>query len=505
MNKANSRDDSFRSVLRRDELAVFPQGLKPLYFHGFSVRAKGEAFNLLRSGDLRMTKDDGDVWAGRHRDGMRGVRFFLAVTLIGFAVQAFAASPTVTVDYRVFPGLAQMDGNWAALLAASDGKVYAGLACHGCSGHIVYYDSKLDKMVDIGDLNTLTGEQGLGLGPQSKVHAKFGEGKDGRIYFATHGGWWFDYARFATPEGYPGSHYMAYDPRLGKVEDFGIGPRFEGMNTGAYDPKFNRIYGLTHPRAHFVYYDVATGSKVDKGRINNWDSICRTLGIDDEGNVYGSYGTGQIFKYSPRTDTIEELSEKLPIRQKGISLGRDYGKAETAWRVVVWDETTRKFYGVEESESALFSFDPAAKPENAVKRLGQVAIPELAARRDVPYATLSLTLGHDRKLYYAAVQKEFDYSASSSGGEASHLMTYDLRTGKTEDLGTMYLPDGRVVLGTNSADTGPDGTIYFVGAIVAKEDSDGRGTAGKVGDTPYRLALFIYHPDAHPKAENAHE
>jgi hypothetical protein len=206
--------------------------------------------------------------------------------------------------------------------------------------------------------------------------------------------------------------------------------------------------------------------------------------------------------YSPQTDTIQELSAQLPIRRKGISLGRDYGKAETAWRVVVWDEVTKMFYGVEESESALFSFDPSAKPEDSVKRLGQMAIPELATHRDVPYATLSLTLGHDRKLYYAAAAKEFDYGGSDKIAEASHLMTYDLRSGKTEDLGEMHLADGRPVLGTNSADTGPDGAIYFVGAIGVKEDSkDGDGSAGKIGTTPYRLALFIYHP----KAGNAHE
>ena len=415
--------------------------------------------------------------------------------------QAGICASTVTVEYRVFPGLAQMDGNWAALLAASDGKVYAGLACHGCSGHLVYYDSVTGKVVDVGDLNGLTGQSGLEVGPQSKIHARFGEGKDGRIYFSTHGGWWFNYARYATPEGYPGSHYMAYDPKSAKIQDFGIGPRFEGMNTGAYDPKYNRIYGLTHPRGHFVYFDVATGAKVDKGRVNNLDSICRTLGIDDQGNVYGSFAAGRVFVYSPQTDAITELSVKLPIRQKGISLGRDYGKSETAWRVVVWDQASRRFYGVEESESALFSFDPFAPAEDAVKRLGSMAIPQLAAQRDVPYATLSLALGHDRKLYYAAAAREFDYGGSSAA-EPSHLMTYDLRSGKTEDLGEMRLPDGRPVLGTNSADTGPDGAIYFVGAIGVKEGStEGTESAGKIGNIPYRLALFIYHP----KAENAHE
>jgi hypothetical protein len=439
-----------------------------------------------------------------HRNYRNQLSWFLtlaAIVVPNIAWQESSAQSGVTVDYRVFPGLAAMDGNWAALLAASDGKVYVGLACHGCSGHLVFYDSTSDKMVDVGDLNSLTGQNGLEAGPQSKIHARFGEGKDGRIYFATHGGWWFDYSRFATQEGYPGSHYMAYDPKQGKVQDFGIGPRFEGMNTGAYDPKFSRIYGLTHPRGHFVYYDVATGARVDKGRINNLDSICRTLGIDDEGNVYGSFGAGRVFMYSPKRDAITEMSAQLPIRQKGISLGRDYGKSETAWRVVIWDKTTKRFYGVEESESALFSFDPFAHPEDAVKRLGSMAIPQLAMKRDVPYATLSLTLGHDRKLYYAAAAKEFDYGGSSIA-EPSHLMTYDLASAKTEDLGEMRLPDGRPVLGTNSADTGPDGTIYFVGAVGVKQGTkEGDESAGKIGDMAYRLALFMYHP----KSEAAHD
>jgi hypothetical protein len=213
--------------------------------------------------------------------------------------------------------------------------------------------------------------------------------------------------------------------------------------------------------------------------------------------VYGSFGAGRIYKYSPVTDSITELKERVPIRQKGISLGRDYGKSETAWRVVVWDHVNKLFYGVDESETALFSFDPAAPADTAVKRLGQMAIPELADKRNVPYATLSLTIGLDRKIYYAAAEKEFDYGGGVEAGKASHLMTYDLRTGKTEDMGEMLLPDGRPVLGTNAASTAPDGTIYFVGAIGVQGIKGPEGEhAGMIGDTPYRLALFVYHPKA---------
>jgi hypothetical protein len=418
--------------------------------------------------------------------------------MILLAAAVYAAPPvarSVRLDHRVFPGLHQMDGNWAALLAASDGKVYAGLAYHGGDGHMVYYDSKTDQVHDVGNLTELSGESHLKRGPQSKIHAKFGEGKDGRIYFGTHGGYWWNYARFATKEGYPGAHWMAYDPKTNHVEDFGLGVPNEGINTGAYDPLFNRIYGLTHPRGHFVYYDVATRRAVDKGRINNWESICRTLGIDDEGNVYGSFGEGRIFRYDPRSDEITELSVRVPIRPKGISLGRDYLKSETAWRTVVWDRKTRQFYGVDESATILFSFNPKAGTDGEVRRMGQLSIPGFSDRRDVPYATLSLGLGQDRKLYYGAAGREFDYGGSA-GLATAHLITYDLNSGRTDDLGEMLLEDGRRVLGTNAADTGPDGTIYFVGAIeVRAQPGKPIEAAGKIGDSYYRLALLIFKPD----------
>lgn len=404
---------------------------------------------------------------------------------------------SITVDFRIFPGLAEMDGNWAALRTAHDGKVYIGLACHGCSdgGHLVMYDPKADRMVDVGALTRLAGESSLQIGPQSKIHAKFGEGRDGRIYFATHAGWWFNYARVGTKEGYPGAHWMAYDPKTSKVEDFGYGPRYEGINTGAYDPLYNRIYGLTHPRAHFVYYDVASGRTVDKGRVNNWDSICRTLGIDDKGNVYGSFGQGQIYKYDPHTDEIVELPLHIPIRQKGISLGRDYYKSETAWRTLVWDPQRRKFFGVDESANILFSFDPYKGLTGVVERLGQMSVSGMNDQRDIPFATLTLTLGTDGKLYYAPSSAEFDY-ANSAGVSASHLVVYDIESGKTEDRGEMHLPDGRLVMGLNSADTAPDGTIYFVGAIEVRETSGMKAEyAGKIGKIPFRLALIIYHPN----------
>ena len=91
-------------------------------------------------------------------------RSFLAACAAGALTAKEAPFPLHT---RVFPGLERMDGNWAALFAASDGKVYAGLAYHGGDGHLVYYDSRQDRMHDAGNLTELCGESNLKRGPQS--------------------------------------------------------------------------------------------------------------------------------------------------------------------------------------------------------------------------------------------------------------------------------------------------------------------------------------------------
>jgi hypothetical protein len=148
---------------------------------------------------------------------------------------------------------------------------------------------------------------------------------------------------------------------------------------------------------------------------------------------------------------------------------------------------------VEESATILFSFKPSADG-GEIRKLGQVAIPEFADKREVPYATLTLALGRDRKLYYGAAGREFDYGGSA-GVATAHLITYEIDSGKTDDLGAMLLEDGRRVLGTNAADTAADGTIYMVGAIEVREQpGKPLEAAGKVGNVPYRLALIIYRP-----------
>jgi len=90
---------------------------------------------------------------------------------------------------------------------------------------------------------------------------------------------------------------------------------------------------------------------------------------------------------------------------------------------------------VDESASLLFSFDRTAGPTARLKNLGQLCAPGMEDRRDIPYPTLALALGRDRKLYYAVPQKEFDLRRKWRGPGVSHLLTYDLNTGEKRRFG----------------------------------------------------------------------
>ncbi len=285
---------------------------------------------------------------------------------------------------------------------------------------------------------------------------------------------------------------MAFDPKTGRVEDFGLGVPNEGVNTGAYDPLFNRIYGLTHPRGHFVYYDVGARRSVDKGRINNFESICRTLGIDDEGNVYGSFGQGQVFRYDPRTDEIEELPVRLPIRAKGISLGRDYLKSETAWRTVVWDRQTRQFFGVEESATTLFSFNPRT---HEVRRLGQLSMPSL--RRE-PRNPVRDTEPDARPRPEALLRRggpRIRLRRQRRGGDRApgHLETSPPVGGRTWAK-CCWLTAAACSAPTRPTPARTARSTWSARSRCGRRRASPSRRAGKIGGVYYRLALLIYRP-----------
>lgn len=405
---------------------------------------------------------------------------FVFIFLCG---ESHADLKIVRMESRTFPQPAVWDSNYTACLAASNGKVYVGLNQHAAGASVAVYDPETDSMKLLGDMNRITGQANLWVEPQAKVHTQICEGADGKIYFGTHRSAFFNFAKFTSGEAYPGGHWMVYDPATDRVADLGIALKGNGLITMTIDPARERLYAITYPQAHFLYYDIKTGRTADMGQVQNWDAISRTLAIDDQGRVYGCWGQGRIWRYDPATGHIDNLMIKLPQRDVGVPVYRAYWETEQTFTAVAHSPDHKRIYFLETGSSYLIEYDPHQGPEGEMRLLDQICADRYLGKRNVPYAMIAFCRGPDNVIYYACNAATADEEGSPywGGGMSAALVTYDLNTGRREDLGLIRVEEGLVAVHPNAASAAPDGTIYFV-AHVLERAGEGRQIAGMPAD-----------------------
>ena len=97
------------------------------------------------------------------------------------------------------------------------------------------YDPQTDKTEFIADLTEASGEAEDKAIAQGKSHVRFYE-RDGKLYFATHIGFYemidaIERLPVNPPEGYklyPGGHILSYNLSTGKFENLADAPEGEG-------------------------------------------------------------------------------------------------------------------------------------------------------------------------------------------------------------------------------------------------------------------------------------
>ncbi len=439
------------------------------------------------------------------------VRGTVAGVLGVFALAALLGGQTgmCRVESRALPEQEKWDSMFTALYAASDGRVYIGLNSHGAGANVAVYDPAADSMRLLGDMQELSGEKNLGREPQSKVHTQICEGKDGRIYFATHLSAWYNFAKISEPEGLPGGHWAVYDPKTDRLTDLGVGLPRNGIISMTIDPERGRLYGLTYPMAHLIYYEIGSKVTVDLGVVQNWASVSRVLTTDDRGRVYGFYNDGRIWRYDPEKDRVFNLLTQMPLRTPGVPIFRSFYETEHGMMGVARSRDGRKWYGLETESSYLFEYDPDQGDEGKATLLAQLAPDRYVGKRNVPYAMLAFCKDPDDVFYHAANTQLGDEPQGTYWGEGygSAMVTFDLKTGRREDRGVIVAEDGRLVMTPTAAACAPDGTVYFMAFVneqgtgprrsagVADLVLEKKGRAGQRGKD-YNLRLCIYKPKA---------
>ncbi|MBM3744600.1 MAG: hypothetical protein FJW34_02240 [Acidobacteria bacterium] len=409
------------------------------------------------------------------------------------ALSGFAAEEPkfVSVKHYRFSTVDKDAQMWSALYVGSNGKLYIGLCTHADAANVYEFDPQTEIMRHLANLTELNEERGKAIWTNGKIHVQMQE-LDGYVYFGSlsedNGPPAIDAASYKGPRWY------RIEMKTGKVEQLSLINSFWGLLGQTMDVKRRVIYGLAE-NGHLYKYYIDKDWTEDLGRVDEWD-VCRTIFTDDLGNVYGSYPPGRIWKYDPRQDRIFDFEHiRLPLINQSRSMANPMLDRKAQWRIIEWDPVDRAAYGIIGGSNLLFKYDPHRGPEGAVTPLVSMAAPGVrnGDPMNLPYATLAMAISQkERKVYYLTVMAgDFDYGAVTKDVMgSSFLVTYDLRSGRREDLGVLRTTDGRTASGMGGAKVDQNGRLWFVGAF---SEPDPRYQVGR-GRRPYSMGLGCYDP-----------
>ncbi len=432
---------------------------------------------------------------------MKTVRF-LFISLLGVAVSSLPAAvdpfqPRHTLTARTYnSGFADAHDTYNGMGCGSDGKIYYVLSSekHDVGALMYAFDPATKSIRQVGDLTEACGEKGRHTIVQGKSHVNFIE-TGGKLYFSTHIGFYSPVDGMEKPgippagwKPYPGGHFLSYDLKSGRFEDFGIGPGGEGILTTSMDPKRGRLYGISWPKGYFFRYDLAKkewknfglfAAQGEDAKGENYRTLCRSIAVNtDDGSAYFSSSTGDIFRYDYAQDQV--------VAVKGEDLRKDYfglydptspGHMGYNWRQTFYRTADRMIYGVHGNSGYLFRYDTTRNRIEVLDRLTSDVSKASGMFDQFSYGYLGFAPSHDGKtIYYLTGGPIYEQGrrvagkASTAMGEAKglenlHLITYDIPTMTHRDHGAIFYENGQRPLYVNSLAIGLDGTVYFLARI----------------------------------------
>jgi hypothetical protein len=410
-------------------------------------------------------------------------------------MQAQDFTQVCVVKTREYPG--KDNAMWDALYAAKDGIVYTGLITEGGSAHFYSFQPSRDTNLLIADIADFLGERGKGIRTSGKIHNKPVEDDEGNIYFVPMnngaGPRTIDYTSWI------GGHWMKYIPSLGKLENLGLVDEGIGCYPLAIDTRRKYLFGVGFT-GYFYRFDLGKGTTKNFGRVTNWD-ICRSIFTDDEGNVYGCFPVGRVWKYDALKENVIDLSVQVPYDPTifPTQLSNPMIDRSCDWRAIEWDPVDKVAYGITcGSGSLLFRFDPHGGKEGIFTILAKMCDTRFleTGRKDIPYSTLAFALdSRNKKIYFVPSAREYstdEYAETFGSSRTHHLIMYNIKTNSRVDLGEMRTKDGRRVFGCEAASVAEDGTLYICGQVELK---DADKATGRIGSIPVSLQLIIYKPN----------
>jgi hypothetical protein len=253
-----------------------------------------------------------------------------------------------------------------ALVVTPKGNVFGGTsASKGKSAYIFSFNSKRLLVDSVRALSTT-------IKAQERIKALVTDNK-GWIYGCTES--WMNvdpremrgmgYAmEYTIDKDYKGGHVFKFDEskKFSEIVDLGIPFEHQSITTIIMNSDKTRLYGLTWPGFIFFEYNLKArkAKKIEiVGKKSGWNRIGDALVLDNDGNVYGSGGYGELWKYDPSKKSFKYTGAMIP----GAHGYRLIGSVDC----FALDAKNNVIYGGTASEGYLFRYFPQT---NKVENLG---------------------------------------------------------------------------------------------------------------------------------------
>lgn len=264
----------------------------------------------------------------------------------------------------------------------------------------------------------------------SKFHTSMAWMNDGRLVMLTHTTdkapahpFWMPVAYYSHPwEGFPGSSLLTYDPKTGKLENWGIPVHRETIYGAAYDSAHNVCYGIGFIKGNLYGIDLNNRSVRDYGQVTERASYRLVVGSDQ--NIYFTTRNGLLQRINTHTREVENLNIQLPCKKIA-----DRFRPYLTYAV---NGADGKLYMAGMHDERLSCFDPVTGEFTVI---GEYMPAEQIVRGIETNSYLGcMAFDKDQVLYYVicSIRKDLgeDYLVPSV------LMRWDLfRNGKPECLG----------------------------------------------------------------------
>ena len=342
------------------------------------------------------------------------------------------------------------ESGYFSIVAGNDSKIYVGAAKYGVNAYLIEFNPINAVMRMVIDVHRAIMRFLTGFAAQAKIHTRNNVGQlTGKIYVGSKQGY-PDETKGEKRSDYPGGYVLAYDPKTGTTENFGMPKEHHGVISVMPDERRGLIYistcddGRPIEHSHFMVYDMKKKSYQDFGDTEHSYAF---IVLDHQGRAYHPVRGGKIYRYDPDHSKLEMLSVTVDGQPCPKEIAKD-GKNAPHGAVLNWDASPdgKTLYCVEMSTNMLYSFDLTATGNVLPGRTHGPLLPGKNAKGE-PRVTdcRAMCVGPDGRVWAAVTEH------ATGGLPELHLVGWKPGTKAPRDFGRVGVANPNFTTFTDAA------------------------------------------------------